>query len=85
VAKIDENSYTISEATKLAKVTYWVNDSFDTESGEGFGEGEDIFSPAGTNIKAVPKVYIHSLLNHEHKTIQAPTDNSVSELNHLLL
>ncbi|CCG54030.1 Probable M61 family peptidase precursor [Flavobacterium indicum GPTSA100-9 = DSM 17447] len=52
VAKIDENSYTISEATKLAKVTYWVNDSFDTESGEGFGEGEDIFSPAGTNIKA---------------------------------
>ena len=29
---------------------------------------------------AVPKVYIHSLLNHEHKTIQAPTDNSVSEL-----
>lgn len=52
IAKIDENSYEISNATKLAKITYWVNDTFDTESGEGFGEGEDVFSPAGTNIKA---------------------------------
>lgn len=52
IAKIDENSFTISDATKLAKVTYLVNDTFDTESGEGFGEGEDVFSPAGTNIKA---------------------------------
>lgn len=52
IAKIDENSYEISDATKLAKITYWVNDTFDTESGEGFGEGEDVFSPAGTNIKA---------------------------------
>lgn len=52
IAKIDENSYEISDATKLTKITYWVNDTFDTESGEGFGEGEDVFSPAGTNIKA---------------------------------
>ena len=52
IAKIDENSYTISEATKLAKITYLVNDSFDTEGGAGFGESEDIFSPSGTNINA---------------------------------
>lgn len=52
VAKIDENSYRISDATKLSKITYLVNDTFDTESGAGFGESEDVFSPAGTNIKA---------------------------------
>ena len=52
VAKIDENSYTISDAKKLSKITYLVNDSFDTEGGAGFGESEDIFSPSGTNINA---------------------------------
>ena len=52
IAKIDENSYTISEATKLAKITYLVNDTYDTEGGAGFGESEDVFSPAGTNINA---------------------------------
>ncbi len=52
IAKIDENSYTIYDATKLAKVTYNVSDTYDTEGGAGFGESEDIFSPAGTNIKA---------------------------------
>lgn len=52
IAKIDENSYVISDAKKLTKVTYLVNDTFDIESGEGFGESEDVFSPAGTNINA---------------------------------
>ena len=52
VAKTDENSYSISDATKLAKITYLVNDTFDTEGGAGFGESEDVFSPAGTNINA---------------------------------
>ena len=52
VAKIDENSYTISDAKKLSKITYLVNDSFDTEGDAGFGESEDIFSPSGTNINA---------------------------------
>jgi len=44
VAKIDDNSWTISDAKKLAKLTYWVNDTYDNE------ETHDIFSPAGTNI-----------------------------------
>ena len=36
IAKMDENSYSISNATKLAKITYLVNDTFDTEGGAGF-------------------------------------------------
>jgi len=51
VKKTDQNSWTISTAKKLSKITYLVNDSFDTEKGSGFGK-EDIFSPAGSNINA---------------------------------
>lgn len=47
--KADLNSWKISNAKSLSKVTYYVNDTFDSESGRGFGK-EDIFSPAGTNI-----------------------------------
>lgn len=49
VTKTDENSWKIDNAKALAKVTYWVNDTYDTETGRGFGKDE-IFSPAGTNI-----------------------------------
>lgn len=44
VTVYDENSWGISNATKLDKVTYWMNDTFDV-SGEG-----GIYSMAGTNI-----------------------------------
>lgn len=44
VAKIDDNSWTINDAKKLSKLTYWVNDTYDNE------ETHEIFSPAGTNI-----------------------------------
>ncbi len=44
VTKLDVNSYEISGAKSLAKVTYWVNDTFDIEN------THEIFSPAGTNI-----------------------------------
>ncbi len=49
VSKIDDNSWRIKNATALDKITYYVNDTFDSEKGGGFGK-EDIFSPAGTNI-----------------------------------
>ncbi|MEO0046614.1 MAG: hypothetical protein RL705_1805 [Bacteroidota bacterium] len=49
VTKTDDNSWKISNAKTLSKVTYWVNDTYDTETGRGFGKDE-IFSPAGTNI-----------------------------------
>lgn len=46
VAKSDDNSWKISNAKKLVKVTYVVNDTYDTEG------THEIFSPAGTNIAA---------------------------------
>jgi len=45
VAKTDENSWLIENATELDKVTYYVNDSFDMDGEKG------IFSPSGTNIE----------------------------------
>ena len=47
VKKIDENSWKIEKANKIAKITYWVDDSWDTKV-----EGPEIFWPAGTNIEA---------------------------------
>lgn len=44
--RLDNNSWAIANAAALDKVTYWVNDTYDTER-----EMEDkVFSPAGTNI-----------------------------------
>lgn len=48
--KMGENSWQIANAKKLQKVTYWVNDTYDTETGGGGFGGGDVFSPAGTNI-----------------------------------
>ena len=46
--KADDNTWNIQNAKNLDKVTYWVNDTYDTES-----EVDDaVFSPSGTNIKA---------------------------------
>jgi predicted metalloprotease with PDZ domain len=49
VTKTDENTWKIADAKGLSKITYYVNDTFDTETGRGFGKDE-VFSPAGTNI-----------------------------------
>ncbi|MBW2961194.1 M61 family metallopeptidase [Mesonia aestuariivivens] len=46
VVQLDDNSWQISQAKELDKVTYWVNDTYDIEGEEG------VFSPAGTNIAA---------------------------------
>ena len=46
VTKRDDNSWVIKNATKLAKISYWVDDTFDGEIA-----GADIFEPAGTNIE----------------------------------
>ena len=51
ITKSDDNTWSISNAKYLSKITYLVNDTYDTEKGEGHGKG-DIFSPAGTNIEA---------------------------------
>jgi len=44
VTHVDDNSWEINNAKSIAKITYLVNDTYDTE------ETHDIFSPAGTNI-----------------------------------
>ena len=50
VTKVDTNTWTITGATKLDKLQYYVNDTFDIETNGGIG-GEQPFSPAGTNIE----------------------------------
>jgi len=53
VSMTDSNTWVISNATSLARLTYLVNDTYDTEAGDAFAEGsKTIFSPAGTNILA---------------------------------
>ena len=59
VKKTDTNSWSISNAKTLDKITYLVNDSYDTEKGKGFGS-EDIFSPAGSNIDAGKNVMLNT-------------------------
>ena len=59
VKKTDENSWSIENAKTLEKITYLVNDSFDTEKGGDFG-GEDVFSPAGSNILAGENIMLNT-------------------------
>ncbi len=53
--KIDANSWTIENATKLDKIRYEINDTYDIEN----GEITTPFSPAGTNIE--PENYVLNL------------------------
>ncbi|NND24530.1 MAG: peptidase M61 [Flavobacteriaceae bacterium] len=46
VSKLDDNSWTISSATNLDKISYYVNDTYDIEG----GSQPTPFSPSGTNI-----------------------------------
>lgn len=55
VTKIDTNSWKISGAKSLAKISYWIEDSFDTEQ-----EGPEVFWPAGTNIEEGANYVINS-------------------------
>ncbi len=47
VDRADSNTWTIKKAKKMRKISYWIEDTYDTEL-----EGPDIFQPAGTNIEA---------------------------------
>ncbi len=46
VNKVDDDTWTIADGSKISKITYLVNDTFDVEG------THSIFSPAGTNIDA---------------------------------
>ncbi|WP_028871283.1 peptidase M61 [Psychroserpens burtonensis] len=56
--RVDDNTWTIANATNLDKIEYLVNDTFDQESVGGIG-GEIPFSPSGTNIE--PDNYVLNL------------------------
>ncbi|WP_020529440.1 hypothetical protein [Flexithrix dorotheae] len=45
VNKLDENRWEIQKSNKLKRISYWVEDTWDTE------KGNFIFEPAGTNIE----------------------------------
>ncbi|GAA3589132.1 peptidase M61 [Flavivirga amylovorans] len=74
VNKVDTNTWTISNAKKLDKITYLVNDTYDIEVKGGIGK-ETPFSPSGTNIEADNYVlnlhgfigYFDSLKNNQYK------------------
>lgn len=58
VNKLDENTWQIVNATRLDKLEYYVNDTFELEVKGGIGE-EVPFSPGGTNIS--PENYVLNL------------------------
>lgn len=82
VSKTDTNTWVITEATKLDKIQYYVNDTFDIETTGGIG-GEQPFSPSGTNIEADNYVlnlhgfigYFDNLKNNQYALdVTAPVD-----------
>ncbi|MFI1772140.1 M61 family metallopeptidase [Thalassobellus citreus] len=82
VSRIDDNTWTITNAKQLDKITYLVNDTFDIEKEGGIGK-DTPFSPAGTNIEPENDVvnlhgfvgYFDSLKNNQYKLdVTAPTD-----------
>ncbi|WP_047789938.1 peptidase M61 [Tenacibaculum mesophilum] len=82
VTKVDTNTWAITNAEKLDKVTYLVNDTFDMEVSGGIG-GETPFSPAGTNIESTNYVlnlhgfvgYFDSLKKNQYKLdVVSPTN-----------
>jgi len=81
VNKVDTNTWAISNATKLDKIEYYVNDTYDIEVKGGIG-GDTPFSPAGTNIEPENYVlnlhgfigYFDSLKNNQYKLdVTAPS------------
>jgi predicted metalloprotease with PDZ domain len=78
VKKTDDNSWLIANAKSLNKITYLVNDTFDSEKGSGFGN-EDVFSPAGTNIS--PENYMlntHGFVGYFTNFMSVPYKVSVN-------
>lgn len=84
VKKVGDNTWTISNAKKLKKITYLVNDTFDTENGKGFGKG-DIFSPAGSNINVDKNMVVntHCFVGYFDNFMSIPYKVSISHPNSL--
>lgn len=84
VKKTDQNSWTISKAKSLNKITYLVNDTFDTEKGTGFGQ-DDVFSPAGSNIAAAENFMIntHCFIGYFDNFLATPYQLSINHPDNL--
>jgi predicted metalloprotease with PDZ domain len=54
VERLDDNSWKISKANKMVKLTYWVDDTFDSQN------GGSIYPMAGTNIEAEANFVINT-------------------------
>lgn len=68
VAKINDNSWFVDNATHLDKITYFVNDSFDIHGEEG------VFSPSGTNIEKGENflLNLHGFVGYFHDLQEEP-------------
>ncbi|KOS06302.1 peptidase M61 [Flavobacterium akiainvivens] len=72
----DLNSWKIAGAKKLAKVTYWVNDTFDGEA----GKEDKVFSPAGTNIIAGKNFMLntHGFVGYFEGAVESPYEVTIT-------
>jgi predicted metalloprotease with PDZ domain len=55
IERLDDNSWRIKKAKKLSEITYWVEDTYDSENKENM-----IFPMAGTNIEAGKNIVINT-------------------------
>ncbi len=85
VTKNGDNAWDISGAKNLAKVTYLVNDTFDTESGNG-EFGKDVFSPAGSNIEDKKNfmLNLHCFVGYYNDMTALPYELTVSHPSDLI-
>ncbi len=72
----DLNSWKIAGAKNLAKVTYWVNDTYDTEA----GKEDKVFSPSGTNILAGQNFMLntHGFVGYFEGAVESPYELTVN-------
>lgn len=73
--KINENQYRIANASKIAKITYRVNDTWDTR------EKDFVFQPGGSNIEAGKNVVMnnHAFFGYFEGYMQSPFEVIVNK------
>ncbi|RMB60445.1 peptidase M61 [Dokdonia sinensis] len=75
VDKTSDNTWQISNAKQLAKLSYLVNDTYDIES------THEVFSPAGTNIVAGKQfvLNLHSIVGYFQGQVERPYTITISK------
>ncbi|WP_234462530.1 M61 family metallopeptidase [Adhaeribacter terrigena] len=74
--RLDLNRWKIEDAKKLDKITYWVNDTWDTPNKEDI-----VFEPGGTNIEAGENFLIntHGFVGYFDKMKQVPYELTITK------